>query len=126
MPAAAAAACARSSDRLAMASTSACVDRAKAGTTRLLLFATPRMPQRNPAVVDGMTNLHFQRVVRGPDQRRPRVQSNADFHSLHEPGEPPFVREAAQEAPVLEYGQDLGSDPASNEHPRWETLQGEV
>src|SRR5215471_21645544 len=98
MPAAAAAARARSSDRLAMARSSACVVRAKAGRTRLLLLATPRMPQRNLAVVGGMTNLHFQRIVRGPDQRCRRIQSDADFHSLHEPREPPFVRKAAQEA----------------------------
>src|SRR5712691_2028599 len=46
MPAAAAAARAFSGERLAMARSSAFAARAKAGSKRSLIFATPRIPQR--------------------------------------------------------------------------------
>src|SRR4051794_8734693 len=54
MPRAAAAARARSGERLATARTSACADRANAGSRRSLIRATPRIPQRSLPVVGVM------------------------------------------------------------------------
>src|SRR5262245_46034335 len=63
MPATAAASRARSGDRLATARSSAFAARAKAGSRRSLILATPRMPQRTLVALVGMVRSS---VVRGP------------------------------------------------------------
>jgi hypothetical protein len=57
-----------------------------------------------------------QREVRRPDQRRGRVQGDTHLNALHHLGEPPLVREPAQETTVPEDGQDLRPDAAAHEH----------
>src|SRR5579884_2903670 len=69
MPAAAAAACARSAERLAMARSSAWAHLRKAGKRRSLMWATPRTPQRSLSV--GMGRLAGLGIRASRERQRP-------------------------------------------------------
>src|SRR5207253_350512 len=69
----------------------------------------------------------LQCIMCSTDQWCCRVESDAHFDALHESGETPFLREAAQEAPVLKDLQHLEGDAAAYEHAAGcHTLEREV